>query len=161
MSDFAQASPASGAAVKPAAPAHALLRQLVTQHGGQWVEVATLDTWKDAAAGDAVLLIPGDPVRFPEGLDVAVVLPQLRTAAGKPLRIGVATPTDEDALGQRFGAQRRPSMVFLRDGRYVTVVAGMHDWGAFVGLVQEALSLPTTHAPIAIAAAGAPGASCH
>jgi len=161
MSDLVQSAVVPGAAVKPAAPAHALLTQLVAQHCAQWVTLLNVQAWQDAAPGDAVLLIPGDPVRFPEGLDVAVVLPQLRTAAGKPLRIGVATPTDEDAIGQHFGAQRRPSMVFLRDGRYVTVVAGMHDWGVFVGLVQEALSLPTTHAPIAIAAAGGAGASCH
>jgi hydrogenase-1 operon protein HyaE len=146
--------------IKPPAPAHVLLQQLVQRHGAQWVDLTELDTWKDAAPGDAVLLIPGDPVRFPEGLDVAVVLPQLRAAAGQPLRIGVAVPQDEDAIGQRFGAQRRPSMVFLRDGRYVTVVAGMHDWSAFVDLVRAALSMPTSHAPIAIGVAGGSAPSC-
>jgi hydrogenase-1 operon protein HyaE len=158
MSELADTKPVGS---KPPAPAHALLQQLVHNHGGQWVDLSSLEAWQHAAPGDAVLLIPGDPVRFPEGLDVAVVLPQLRTAAAKPLRIGVAMPHDEDAIGQRFGAQRRPSMVFLRDGRYVTVVAGMHDWGDFVSLVQQALSQPTTHAPIPIGVAGGASPACH
>ena len=66
-----------------------------------------------------------------------------------------------DAIGQRYGAQRRPSLVFVRDGRYVTTVSGMHDWPDFLALVRNALASPTTHAPIAIQSAGAAASSCH
>ncbi len=142
--------------------APALLTRLVTDHDAAWVSVADLDAWKGAEAGDAVLLIAGDAVRFPEGIDVAVVLPELRRAAGRHFRIGVAMPDEADAVAQRFGAQRRPSLVFLRDGRYVTTVSGMHDWPDFVGLVQKALSMPTTIAPIAISAGqGMAEPGCH
>jgi hydrogenase-1 operon protein HyaE len=143
------------------AQAHPLMQRLVREHGAHWVDQATLPAWLTAAAGDAVILIAGDAVRFPEGLDVAVVLPELRTESCRPFRIGIATPGDEDAIGQRYGAQRRPSLVFVRDGRYVTTVSGMHDWTDFMALVVNALASPTTHAPIAIQAAGAPASSCH
>lgn len=146
---------------KPMPAPHALLQQLVERQGAHWLSLLQLDAWGRAEPGDAVILIPGDPVRFPEGLDVAVVLPQLRAAVGRPLRIGVALPADEDAIGQRFGAQRRPSLVFLRDAHYVTVVAGMHDWLPFVEQVEQALCMPTTHAPIAIARAGGAEPACH
>ncbi|WP_411014303.1 hypothetical protein, partial [Salmonella sp. s50237] len=54
-----------------------------------------------------------------------------------------------------------PSLVFVRDGRYVTTVSGMHDWTDFLALVRNALASPTTHAPIAIQSAGAAASSCH
>lgn len=141
--------------------AHPLMQRLVREHGAHWVDLATLPAWLAAAPGDAVILIAGDAVRFPEGLDVAVVLPELRTEACQPFRIGIATPADEDVIGQRYGAQRRPSLVFVRDGRYVTTVSGMHDWTDFLALVRNALASPTTHAPIAIQSAGAAASSCH
>jgi hydrogenase-1 operon protein HyaE len=138
-----------------------LMARLITDHGAQWVSLETLEAWK-AEPGDAVLLIAGDGVRFPEGLDVAIVLPELRQAVSRPFRIGVALADDEDDIGQRFGAQRRPSLVFLRDGRYVTTVAGMHDWGDYIKLVSQALDMPTTYAPIGIAVEGSAGSSaCH
>jgi hydrogenase-1 operon protein HyaE len=142
-------------------PAHPLMQRLLDAHGAQWVSLAGLDEWVKAAPGDAVVLVAGDAVRFPEGLDVAVVLPELRTAVRSTFRIGVATSTDEDAIASRFGAQRRPSLIFLRDGRYATTVAGMHDWGDYVGQVQAALAHPTGPAPLAIQALGGSAASCH
>lgn len=154
---------APAAELMPAA-AHPLMQQLIERHGAQWLDTASLDAWLTAAPGEAVILIAGDAVRFPEGLDVAVVLPVLLEALKRPLRIGVALVDDEDAIGRRFGAQRRPSLVFLRDGRYVDTVAGMHDWTDYLALVQNALARPATHAPIAIASAGAGAAgdrACH
>lgn len=144
--------------------APALLQQLVDRHGAHWVGAATLPAWQ-TLPGDAVLLLPGDAVRFPEGLDVAVVLPELRSALAQAFRMGVAVPDDDDALGRRFGAQRRPSLVFLRDGRYVSTVAGMHDWTDFLAQVREALAAPVSHAPIGIAVAESArmngSAGCH
>lgn len=150
------------APVKKAPSAHPLMQQLIERHGAQWVTLASLSTWQSAEAGDAVLLLAGDAVRFPEGLDVAVVLPILRDAVKRPLRIGVALADEEDAIGRQFGAQRRPSLVFLRDGRYLDTVAGMHDWTDFVKLVEAALARTPSHAPIAISPAGGmPAAGCH
>lgn len=149
--------------VRPASlpGAHPLLSRLVTEHGADWVTLADLGAWQHAAAGPAVLLVAGDAVRFPEGLDVAVVLPELRAHLGQPWRIGVAMSSEEDAIASRFGAQRRPSLIVLRDGRYATTVAGMHDWTAFVTLMQAALAHPTGPAPLAIHAQGGAPSSCH
>lgn len=155
-------SPASlDASVPEPEGAHALLKQLVQNHQGQWVDQGSLAGWQ-GMAGPTVLLLPGDPVRFPEGLDVAVVLPELRRAVRQAFRIGVVTPADDTSIGQRFGAQRRPCLVFLRDGRYLDTVAGMHDWQPYVELVHEALAAAPSPAPIAIGVAGggAPS-SCH
>jgi hydrogenase-1 operon protein HyaE len=165
MTDAIAALNGSAASLDTSVPepegAHGLLKQLVVNHQGQWVDQASLANWQ-GMPGQSVLLLPGDPVRFPEGLDVAVVLPELRRAVRQAFRIGVVTPADDLAIGQRFGAQRRPCLVFLRDGRYLDTVAGMHDWQAYVELVHEALASTPSPAPIAIGVAGggAPS-SCH
>ncbi len=155
------ASPTTTAPKASPAQAHPLMQRLVDAHGAQWVDLSGLDDWVKTAPGDAVLLVAGDAVRFPEGLDVAVVLPELRAAVKASFRIGVATATDEDAIASRFGAQRRPSLIFLRDGRYATTVAGMRDWGDYVVQIQAALEHPTGPAPLAIQPLGGGASACH
>ena len=131
-----------------------------------WVSIDTLDTFLQTP-GNAVIFIWSDPIRFPESLDVAVVLPELQRhfSQGGAARfaIGVVTADSEDAIARRFGAQRRPSLVFLRDGQYVGTVDGMLDWDVYVGQVQQALDTaprraPTVGIPVVNASAGP---ACH
>jgi hydrogenase-1 operon protein HyaE len=140
-----------------------LVARLVEVHGGCWVSQGNAAAFA-AGPGDRVLFFSGDPVRFPECLDVAVVLPELLAAFPGRLTLGVVRPCDEDAVALRWGAQRWPSLVFLRDGHYVTTVAGMLDWADYVARVGEALALPVSRAPslgIAVVAAGGAPSSCH
>lgn len=139
---------------------HPLMQRLAEQADAQWVSQDTLPDWLQAAGGDAVLVVAGEPVRFPEGLDVAVVLPELRQALGRPFRIGVVEARDQDTIATRYGAQRRPSLIFVRDGRYASTVAGMHDWTDYLALVRDALNHPTGPAPLPIRAEGAAASGC-
>lgn len=139
-----------------------LMRQLVEVHGADWVDLQSLDAWKNQP-GDRVLLIGGDPVRFPECLDVAVVLPVLRSHFKGRFAMGVARREAEDAIAAKLAASRRPTLVFLRDGKYVTTVCGMLDWDVYVKEVEQALSMPTSRVPgigIAVVTESA-GTSCH
>lgn len=141
---------------------HPLVQRLLDVHGATPISLATLDAWL-AGAGDRALFFCGDPVRFPEGCDVAVVLPELRAAHGGRFEIGVVLREDEDAVAKRFGAQHWPSLVFVRDGRYVATIAGMKDWDEYVRLTTAALAAPATRAPtvgIPVVSATA-GPSCH
>jgi len=144
----------------PAADAAPLVRRLVSDHGAAWVGVDSLDPFL-ARPGTQVLFFHGDPVRFPEVLDVAVVLPELRRAhaAAGGFGIGVATRADEDALAARLGVQRWPSLVFLRDGAWLGTIAGMLDWTDYVVRVGQTLAatpgrLPGIGIPVVAAAAG-------
>ncbi|WP_235971383.1 hydrogenase [Azohydromonas caseinilytica] len=145
----------------PAADTPAVLVNMVERHGAAWVDEATLDDWI-AGAGDRVLLLAGDPVRFPEGLDVAVVLPEILRAMPGRFAMGLVRRSAEDAVARRLGSQRWPSLVFTRDGRYVTTLPGMHDWPEFVARVREALALPPSRIPgVGIPVVGsAGGPSC-
>lgn len=137
-----------------------LVARLITDHGATPVDADTLADFTERA-GDRVLFFCGDPVQFPEGLDVAVVLPELQAAHPGRFAVGVVARDSEEALARRYGSQRWPSLVFLRDGAYVTTVPGMHDWADYVARVGQALAMPPSRAPtIGIPVVGAGAATC-
>jgi hydrogenase-1 operon protein HyaE len=146
--------------------AHPLLAQLVARHG-QWVDAESIANWRSNQQGDHVLLFAGDPVRFPEALDVAVVLPELQKASkssGRPFAIAVAVPDGAEALALKFGSNRWPTLMFFRDGQYVTTLSGMHDWSDYLRLLADALDTPVGRAPtvgIPVVSATTGNATCH
>ena len=123
-----------------------LVQRLARETAATWVDEATVTPWLDQG-GDRVVLLAGDPVRFPEGQDVAVVLPELLKAFPGRLQVGVVAREHEDALARRYGSQRWPSLLFFRDGQYVTALPGMHDWDVYLQRVDEALQLPPSRPP--------------
>ena len=139
-----------------------LLQRLIDERGAQRVEPDTLDAFV-AQPGDRVIFLSGDPVQFPEGLDVAVVLPELQAALPGRFSVGVVPLDSQEAIARRFGSQRWPALIFLRDGEYVTTLAGMHDWTEYLERVAEALSMPASRVPgIGIPLVSANSApSCH
>lgn len=140
-----------------------LIDRLVSAHGAIWLTADNVADWA-AAGGDRVILLAGDPVRFPEALDVAVVLPELRQHFAQRFAVGVATREHEDAIAKRYGSIRWPALVFVRDGQYVTVLSGMLDWDVYVERVAEALAMPVSRAPtigIPVRNGSASDSSCH
>lgn len=139
-----------------------LIQRLVDEFDAVWVNAENCEACFDQR-GDCVLFIAGDPVRFPECLDVAVVLPELQRAFDNRFRIAVAERASEDVLANRYAAQRRPALVFLRDGRYVTNVSGMLDWDDYLKEVERALAMPVSRVPgIGIPVVSGNGAGgCH
>ncbi len=150
-------------APEPPRESPALIARLVEKFGATWVDEHSIDAWS-AEGGDRVVLFAGHPVRFPEGQDVAAVLPELQRSFPGRFAIGVVPEDQEDRIARRFGAQRRPTLLFLRDGGYVATVSGMHDWEVFLQRVEEALASPVTRAPtigIPVVSAAASDSSCH
>jgi hydrogenase-1 operon protein HyaE len=150
-------------APKPAAETSPLVSRLVESFGATWVDPSNIEAWSEEG-GDRVVLFAGDPVRFPEGMDVAVVLPELQKIFPGRFVIGVVHRHLEDALARRYGSQRWPTLLFLRDGHYVTTLSGMHDWEVYVERMAQALASPISRAPtigIPVVNASVAGASCH
>lgn len=140
-----------------------LIERLVSTHGATWLTADNVADWA-GGGGDRVILLAGDPVRFPEALDLAVVLPELRQHFAQRFAIGVATREHEDAIAKRYGSIRWPALVFVRDGQYVTVLSGMLDWQVYVERVGEALAMPASRAPtigIPVRNGSASDSSCH
>ena len=134
-----------------------LVTRLVEQFAAQWIDLDNLDAWL-AQPGDALLLLCGDPVRYPESLDVAVILPELCKALvaqhGCHLRLGVGRRAAEEALAERFALRRWPSIIWLRDGGYVTQIGVDDAAGAASGAsAPEGASAPLSPLPAPSASA--------
>jgi hydrogenase-1 operon protein HyaE len=144
--------------------AHApLVQRLARDFGATWVDDTTVADWT-ARGGDRVVLLAGDPVRFPEGVDVAAVLPELMKAFANRFAVAVVPRDREDAVARRYGSQRWPTLLFFRDGQYVTAIAGMQDWDVYLAGVAAALALPATRAPtigIPVVSQTGTGNACH
>ena len=140
-----------------------LVRRLAQDFGACWVDEHSVAEWA-AAGGDRVVLLAGDPVRFPEGVDVAAVLPELMKAFPNRFSVAVVPRESEDAVARRYGSQRWPSLLFFRGGQYVTAIAGMQDWDVYLQGVAAALSMPPSRPPtigIPVVSQGSGGSSCH
>lgn len=144
--------------------AHApLIQRLARDFGAAWVDEHSVAEWT-AGGGDRVVLLAGDPVRFPEGVDVAAVLPELMKAFPKRFAVAVVPRESEDAVAKRYGSQRWPSLLFFRDGQYVTAIAGMQDWDVYLSGVAAALAMPPSRPPtigIPVVSQTAGGSHCH
>jgi hydrogenase-1 operon protein HyaE len=140
---------------------HPLLTRLAALTDAVVIAPDTVEAF-ESAAGAAVLFFSGDPVRFPEALDVAVVLPELHAVNGRSFRVGIVPRECEDPIARRWGVQRWPSLVFLRDGEYLATLSRMKDWEPFVAEVRDALAArPSRRPTVGIPVVGAtPGTSC-
>ena len=123
-----------------------LVQRLARDFGATWVDETTVADWT-ASGGDRVVLLAGDPVRFPEGVDVAAVLPELMKTFPKRFTVAVVPRENEDAVAKRYGSQRWPTLLFFRDGLYVTAIAGMQDWDVYLSGVAAALTMPPSRPP--------------
>lgn len=145
--------------------AHApLVQRLAREFGATWVDETSVADWT-AGGGDRVVLLAGDPVRFPEGVDVAAVLPELMKSFPKRFAVAVVPRDSEDAVARRYGSQRWPTLLFFRDGQYVTAIAGMQDWDVYLSGVAAALAMPPSRPPTigipVVSQTGGAGSSCH
>ena len=148
---------------EPRREGSALIARLVDGFGATWVDDQSIDAWS-ALGGDRVVLFAGDPVRFPEGQDVAAVLPELMRSFPNRFAVAVVPRDLEDKVARRFGSQRWPTLLFLRDGGYVGTVSGMHDWDVFLQRVEAALASPVGRAPtigIPVVSATGTADACH
>ncbi|MCP5273161.1 MAG: hydrogenase [Burkholderiaceae bacterium] len=141
---------------------HPLIERLAQGSAACAVNAADHDAFV-ARPGTHVLCFCGDPVRFPEALDIAVVLPELQVASGGAFDIGVVTRADEDSIARRWGVQRWPSLVAVRDGLWLGSIAGMQDWDVYLRELNAILQAEPKRPPtigIPVVSAGTTDA-CH
>jgi hydrogenase-1 operon protein HyaE len=147
-------------------PAPPLVMRLARDFGADWVDETSVSEWT-AREGNRVVLLAGDAVRFPEGQDVAAVLPELMKVFPDRFEVAVVPRDSEDAVARRYGSQRWPSLLFFRSGQYVTAIAGMQDWDVYLQGVDAALRMPPSRPPtigIPVVSTGKPADSsggCH
>jgi hydrogenase-1 operon protein HyaE len=132
-----------------------LVTALMERHGARRLDEETLEAFV-AEPGEGVLFFTEDPLRYREVNDVAVILPELRSAAGA-FRIGVMPPLIANANAARWGVRRWPALVFVREGTWLGNIEGVRDWGEYVSLARGLLAAAAQPLPariIPLAAAG-------
>jgi hydrogenase-1 operon protein HyaE len=96
--------------------------------------------------GNSVVLLTEEPDKVPESWDLAVNFPSLLTRTATQPRAAISRPEHARSLLIRFGVQRMPALLFLRDGEYVGVIEGLRDWNELVGEYQAMLLKPVSRA---------------
>ena len=93
----------------------------------------------------SVLLFRGDPVRFPDGDDIAVVLPQLIAAFSGRLVGAEIAAGDEAALMPRFGVKVCPGIALARPGRSLGAISKIQDWSVYLARINVLLDADARH----------------
>jgi hydrogenase-1 operon protein HyaE len=109
------------------------------------VDAATVDRFlgaADEAGAIAVLLSAGDPARFPEAIDVAVVLPELIDAFQGRLTGAVIARAAESEFGQRFGVRVQPTLIFVAKGETLGLIAKIQDWSIYIDRITKLIDRP-------------------
>jgi len=115
---------------------------ILGRHGLPTLDVAEVDnflTSAETAGAVPVLLFAGDPVRWPEAADVAVVLPELIEAFQGRLQGAVIATQAELALAPRFNVQVYPSLALWRNGKILDVIPKIKDWSVYVARITALL----------------------
>lgn len=94
-----------------------------------------------------VLFFSGDPKRYPESNDVAVVLPELIKVFGDRLTAAVIAGSAEKTLQARYGFSCWPALVFLRRGQYMGAITRIQNWNDYIQEVQRILASEPSRPP--------------
>ena len=94
-----------------------------------------------------LLFLAGDPVKYPEALDVAVVLPQLLRSFRGRFAAGLVAAESERELHARYGCTRWPALVLLRGDAYVGSIERMRDWDDYLAELNRLLATRPQRAP--------------
>ena len=125
---------------------HPLIQRLFDEYGYPEVNLESHAGFIEQT-GVTVLFFAGDPKRYAETTDVAVVLPELVSAFQGALIPAVVTPDAEKPLQQHYGFAAWPALVFLRDGEYLGAITGILNWAEYLQQISELMNAESRPAP--------------
>jgi hydrogenase-1 operon protein HyaE len=118
---------------------HPLIQRLYDDCGYPEVTLETHQAFI-SQPGITVLFFAGDPKRFRDTTDVAVVLPELVKAFEGALQPGVVAADAELTLQQHYGFTAWPALVFLRDGGYLGCITGIQNWSDYLRDIEALMT---------------------
>ncbi|MBE0548744.1 MAG: hydrogenase [Rubrivivax sp.] len=123
-----------------------LVEQMFSRHGCTEVRADTIDAGI-AQPGHVLLVFTEDPMRFKETLDLVVIVPQLQRAFPGRFAVGVLLPEAARKVQVRYGFNRWPALVMLKDGQYVGAIDGLRNWDDYLEQMQVLLETAPTRPP--------------
>lgn len=122
------------------------LQRLVEKHRIPMLTLDTFDIWIRERQ-DVLLFFSGNPARFPESADVAVILPELLERFRGRLEAAVIDASAEQALQSRYRFDTWPSLLLLRQGNYVGVISRVRSWAEYISDLERLLAAPPVRMP--------------
>jgi hydrogenase-1 operon protein HyaE len=98
------------------------------------------------AAPFSVLFFTENAARFPESNDVAVILPEL-VKRFPMLSAAVIDTAFEKTLQGRYNFTVWPTLVFLKEGRYLGAIPKVQNWDDYVREIEILLTLEPRRDP--------------
>jgi len=123
-----------------------LVELLFSRHGCTRVDADSLESFL-AQPGHALLVFTEDPMRFKETLDLAVIVPQLQLAFAGSFTTGVLLPEAARQVQRRYGFNRWPALVMLKDGQYVGAIDGLRNWDEYLEEMKALLGAEPSRPP--------------
>ena len=116
-----------------------LIEQLVEQYH---YPRATADNLTDLLDTEKTLALffTEDPKRYPESNDVAVILPELAKAFPEQFSPVVVDRELEPELKARYAVNIWPTIVFIRQGRFLGKLSKVMDWSDYMERIPEILN---------------------
>ena len=111
--------------------ANPVIERLIGIEGCPVVTAENVDEFL-ALDGMVVLFFTGDPRQRPESNDVAVVLREMSSVFPGQFRIGIVDQAAEEALKPRFGVLVVPTLVYLRQGKFIGLIPLIQDWQVYI-----------------------------
>jgi hydrogenase-1 operon protein HyaE len=117
---------------------HPLIDRLLDEYGYPEITLENHETFV-GRPGVSVLFFAGDPRRYKETTDVAVILPELVAATGDGLRPGVVARSAEIELQKLYGFRAWPCLVLVREGGYLGAISRVRDWSEYLAEIGRLL----------------------
>lgn len=117
---------------------HPLIQRLIDEFGYPTVGLDDHDEFV-ADPAVSVLFFAGEPKKFGETVDVAVVLPEIVSAYDGRLRPAVVEKEAEKDLQRKYGFREWPSLVFVREGGWLGTISRIRNWQEYLDEINEIL----------------------
>lgn len=96
---------------------------------------------------NVILFLVGDPNSFPEGNDVAVILPEIMKEFSDRLTVAVVGHTIEREVQLRYRVKGWPSLVVVRKGGYLGAITKVQDWDVYIEEINNLLTKEPSEPP--------------
>ncbi len=115
-----------------------LVRNMIENNNYPVLDQETIDAFLTEHQ-DVVLFLVGDTRSFPEGNDVAVILPELMQVFADLLSVAVVAPAIARDVQLRYRVKGWPALVFVRRGEYLGAITGVQDWNVYIDEINTIL----------------------
>lgn len=116
-----------------------LIEQLTENYGYPQLNETNLSEVVDKNPS-LVLFFAGNPDRYPESNDVAVILPELIKAFEGKFAAAVVLESDEKFVRDIYPFSFYPSLVFLRNGKKIGEINKVQDWIDYLEQIEKLLA---------------------